>query len=70
MCMHISVASKNVKQITWELLSCLLSEPTFWPPQFFFFFCFLKNFAACENKYSGLDMPKNKFSGQVHAENT
>ena len=32
-------------------------------------FLLLKSFVAGENKYSGLDIPKNIFSSRAHAEN-
>ena len=34
----------------------------------YLFICF-SNFAAVENKYSGLGIPEIKFSGRAHAEN-
>ena len=46
------------------------SEPTFRhpPPLGPFLSFFFQSFIADENKYSGLGMPKNNFSGRTHAE--
>ena len=61
---------------TWKARSCplylILAQPPPPPPPpnlVFFFFWFLKKIVAVENKYSVLDLPRNKFSGRARDEN-
>ena len=53
---------------TWKARSCPLYLTLALPPPPFFFLLF-KNFVAVENKYSVLDLSRNKFSGRARDEN-
>ena len=60
-----AVVCKNMNKKSYGK-SCpasLLNQSTFRSPPYYFFFKF---FFVGENKYSGLGIPKNKFSGRAY----
>ena len=72
--MHITVLNKFAKIFTNHIENPLRNIPnptpspiqSNSPPSSFFLF---PNFVADENKYFGIEIPENKFSGRVHAKN-
>ena len=73
--MHILVLYKFAKIFTNYVENPVLSPflrnipppySVYPPPSTFFLF---PNFVADENKYFGIEIPENKFSGRAHAEN-
>ena len=66
--LHASSLQNVMQNMKNQVLPPLLNPRTT-PPPFFFFFLLFKKFVAVENKYSVLDLPGNKFSGQARDEN-
>ena len=69
--LHASCLQNVMQTIESQVLPLYLTLALTPPPlpHFFFFFLLFKKIVAVENKYSVLDLPGNKFSGQVRDEN-